>query len=88
MLDLVPAQVADVNETLDAVLKLSEHAEACDIAYDCLMLASYRILLTDRIPRIRSELFHAEGHLAGLAIDGEDLSLNLVANLQEVLSRV
>ena len=85
MLDLVPAEVADVNESLYAVLKLSEYTEAGHIAYDCLMLAAYRILLTDGIPRVRSKLLHTEGHLAGLAVDGENLRLNLVADLKEVL---
>ena len=35
MLDLVPREVADVYETLDSLLKLSEYAEVSDIAYSC-----------------------------------------------------
>ena len=38
MFDLVPREVADVNETLDAVLKLCEYTEVGDIANDSLVL--------------------------------------------------
>ena len=69
MLDLVPAEVADVDESLNAVLKLCEHTEVGDVAYACLMLAAYRILLADVLPRVLGELLESEGNLAGLAVD-------------------
>ena len=38
MFDLVPREVADVNETLDTVLKLCKYTEVGDVAYDSLVL--------------------------------------------------
>ena len=69
MLDLVPAQVADVNQSLYAVLELSEDTEVGDIAYDSLVLAAYRILLADVLPRVLGKLLESEGNLAGLTVD-------------------
>ena len=52
------------------------------------MLASNRILLLDVVPRVGSKLLHTERHLASLAVQGEDLSLNFVTDLEEVLCGV
>ena len=40
MLDLVPAEVADVHETLNAILKLGKYAEVGDVADNSLVLAA------------------------------------------------
>ena len=88
MLDLVPAEVADVNETLDTVLEFCEHTEVGDVADNGLMCASDRLLAADVLPGVGGELLDAERHLAGITVDGENLSLYLVADLEELLSIV
>ena len=37
MLDLVPGEVADVDETLNAILRLCEHTEVGGVADNCLV---------------------------------------------------
>ena len=88
MLDLVPAEVADVDQALYAVLKLGKYAEVGDVADGSGVTAADGILLADVLPRIDGELLEAEGNLAGLAVDAEDLCLNLVALLEELLGAV
>ena len=86
MLDLVPAEVADVDESFDTVLRLCEHTEVGDVADNCLVDGTDGILVADALPRIGGELLQTERHLPVLAIDGKDLSLYLVSDLEELLS--
>ena len=88
MLDLVPREVADVDESLNTVLRLCEHTEVGDVAYDSLVNGTYRVLVADALPRIRGELLQTEGHLPVLTVDGENLCLYLVTYLEELLSAV
>ncbi len=88
MLDLVPAEVADVDETLNTVLRLGEHTEVGDIADNSLVDGTNGILVADALPRVGGELLQTEGHLPVLAVDGKDLGLDLVADLEELLSGV
>ena len=88
MLDLVPAEIADVDETLDTVLRLGEHTEVGDVADNSLVNGTDRILVADALPRVGSELLETERHLPALTVDGKDLSLNLVADLEELLGAV
>ena len=88
MLDLVPAEVADVDETLNTVLRLGEHTEVGDIADNSLVGGTNGILVADALPRVGGELLQTEGHLPVLAVDGKDLGLDLVADLEELLSGV
>ena len=88
VLELVPGEVADVDQTLDAVLQLGEHAEVGDVADGGLVGGTHGILLADGLPRILGELLQTEGHLAGLAVQGEDDGLDLVAELEELLGAV
>ncbi len=86
MLDLLPREVADVNETLDTVLDLSEDTEVGDIAYGSGLLGADRIPFADVLPRVGNELLESEGHLPGLAVKRENLCLNFLTDLQEILS--
>src|SRR5574344_2739206 len=60
MLDLVPAQVADMYKAFYTVLKLGENTEVGDIADSGFLLASDWIFVTDVLPWIRSELLESE----------------------------
>ena len=88
MLDLVPAEVADVDETLDTVLRLGEHTEVGDIADNGLVDGSDRILVADALPRVGGELLQTEGHLPVLTVNGKNLSLDLVTDFEELLGTV
>ncbi len=88
MLDLVPGKVADVDESLNAILRLGEHTEVGDVAYDSLVDRAYRVLVADALPRVRGELLQTEGHLPVLTVDGENLCLYLVTYLEELLRAV
>ena len=88
MLDLVPTEVGDVDKTFHAVFQLCEHTEVGDVTDGSLVLGTYRIFLADALPRVGGELLDAQGHLAGLAVQGEDNGLYFVAHLQEFLSAV
>ena len=86
MLDLLgPAQVADVHEAVNTFLKLYEYAEVGEVADSCGMPGVDGIFFCDGSPRIGFELLDTEGHLALLAVEGQDNSLNFVTDLEEVL---
>src|SRR5215467_15357722 len=57
---LGPAQVADVNQAVDAVFDLDESTEVGQIANPTLDSHADRELLMQRIPRVGGELTHAE----------------------------
>ena len=49
------------------------------------MLRTNRILNLDSLPRILLELLQTEAHLALVAVEAQDDSLYLVANLKELV---
>ena len=82
---LAPAEVADVDKTVDTFLELDEDTEVGEVAHGGGVLAAHRIFLGDGQPGIRHELTDTEAHLAVLAVERQDDGLHLVAHLQEVL---
>ncbi len=84
---LGPAEVGDVDKTIDTFLDFNEHAEVGEVAHLGGVLAADRIFGLDVFPRISLELLDAEAHLAVFAVEGEDDGFDLVAYLHEVLSR-
>ncbi len=86
VLDLLgPAQVADVDKTVDTFLKLHEDTEVGEIADRSGMFRVDGIFFVDGSPRIRFELLDTEAHLALLAVEGEDDGLHLLAHFEEIL---
>ena len=85
MFDLVPGKVADMYKTFDSVFEFSEYAEGGDVTDGSGLMAADGIALADVLPRVGNELLQTEGHLAGLAVEGKNLCLNFVADLEEVL---
>ena len=82
---LLPAEVGDVDEAIDALLHLDEQAEVGEVAHLSGVLGLHRELELDVVPRIRNELLHAEAHLPLLAVDAQHDGLDLVSHLQELL---
>ena len=56
-------------QTFNTVLKLCEHTEVGDIAYGSLVLAAYRVLAADVLPRVLGELLQTERNLACITVD-------------------
>lgn len=88
VLDLLgPAEVADVDEALYALLDLHEETEVGEVAHLGGVAAADGVADLDVLPGVVAELLDAEGHLALLAVDVEDYCLYFVAYLHEVLGR-
>ncbi len=88
VLDLLgPAQVRNVDQTVDTLLNLDEYAEVGEVAHLGRALRTDGILGLDILPRIGGQLLDAQRHLALLAVERQDDGLYLVAHLHEVLSR-
>ena len=75
-----------MDEAVYAFLKFYEDAEVGEVANLCCVLAAYRVLNLDSLPRIFLKLLDAERHLALLAVESEYYSLYLVAYMEELLS--
>ena len=83
---LAPAEVADVDKTVNAFFEFNEDTEVGEVADNGGVLAAHRIFVGDRQPRIGHELLDAEAHLTLLAVEGEDNGFDVLTNLEEVLS--
>ena len=83
---LAPAEVADVDETVDAFLKLDKDAEVGEVADNSGVLAADGIFLGDGQPGVGHELLETEAHLALLAVEGEDDGFDFLSHFKEVLS--
>ena len=81
---LGPAQVADVKETVDPLLKLDEGAVVGQVADDAADLLAWRILVVDQGPGVDLDLLHAERDLLLLRVHVEDYDLDLVADLDDL----
>jgi hypothetical protein len=83
MLDLLgPGHLGDVDEALDALLELHERAvvgEAHDLALDA---HAHRVLQRGRRPGIGLELLVAQGDALAVAVELQDLDLDLVPDVQ------
>ena len=82
---LGPAEVRDVNETVNTFFKLNEYAEVCEVANLTSVLTANGEFLFDVLPRIVFKLLDTERHLAFLAVECEDNSVNLITNFEEFL---
>ena len=84
---LGPAQVADVNQTFYTLFQFNEYAEAGEVAYLGEVTCTNSILRLDGLPWIGFELLDTQTHLAVSTVERQDNALNLLANLQIVVSR-
>src|SRR5262249_3349021 len=75
-----PAHVADVQETVDALLDLDEGAVVGQVAHHAADDRVRRIALGHLVPRIGLHLLHAQGDFLLLLVDVEDLHLDLIAD--------
>ena len=76
-----------MDKAVNSFFNFNEHTEIGEVAHLSCVAAAKRIFCLNVFPRIVLELLDAEAHLAVLAVKGEHNSLNLVADLHEVLCR-
>ena len=81
---LGPAHLRDVDQALDAGLKLDEGAIVGDVGDRALEPGADRIFGGDALPRIGLELLDAEADALGLGIDADDLHLHRVADIHDL----
>ena len=85
MLDaLGPAQVRDVNQTVDAVFNLDEGAKVGQVAHPALNDCPGRILLGQVLPRVVEQLFHAQRDAAVGRIHAQHHCIHLVGRLDQL----
>ena len=81
---LGPAQVADVDQAVDAVFDFDEGAEVGEVAHASFDRHADGEFLVERIPRIGRQLAHAERNAALGWIHVENHALDLIANVDEL----
>ena len=81
---LGPAQVADVDQAVDAVFDLDEGTEIGQVAHAAFDRHADRELLVQRIPRIGGQLAHPERDASFSRIHVEDHAFDLVANVDQL----
>src|ERR1017187_3687585 len=85
MLDaLGPAEVGDVNQTVDAVFNLNEGPKVSQVADATLDDGAGGIALSEVLPWIVEELLHAQRDAAVSRVDAEDNGFNFVARLHQL----
>src|SRR5690606_8206485 len=90
IVDVLLADLGDVDETLDALLELDEGAEVEDLEDLAVDDLAGRVLVRDAIPRVLDQLLDAEADLRLVAVTGVDVEehgLDLVTLLEQ-LARV
>ncbi len=85
---LGPAHLRDVDQPLDAGLKLDEGAIVGDVGDGALEARAHGIFGGDALPRIGLELLDAEADALGLGIDADDLHLHRVADIHDLARMV
>src|SRR3954447_1156488 len=80
---LGPAQVADMNQSIDAVFDFDEGAEVRKVPYATFHGRTHGIFFMESVPRIGRELPHAERDTPLLRIDIENDAINLVADVDQ-----
>ena len=68
MLDLFPAEVGNVDETVHAVLEFDEGPEVGQVSHRSLHFGTDRIFPFDVIPWVGLYLFHSQGDSLSLLI--------------------
>ena len=81
---LGPAEVGDVDQTVDAVFDLDEGAEVGEVADAAFDDGTDGVLVLELLPGIVLELLHAERDAAVVGVDREDDGVDFVAGLDHL----
>ena len=81
---LGPAQIADVDQAVNAFLDFDERAEIGEVAHPALDRGAHRILVMQRVPGIGGQLPHAERDAPLLRIHAQHDAIDLIANVDQL----
>src|SRR5262245_33004420 len=81
---LGPAEIADVNQSVDSVFNLDERAEVGEIAYAPFNGRVDGIFLVQALPRVRLELLESERNATLTRIHVKHHALDLVADVEHL----
>src|SRR5437016_5930099 len=81
---LGPAQIADVHQTIDAILNLDKCAEVGHVADAAFNLSPNRELIMQAVPWIRRQLPHAQRNSALLRKHVEHDALDLIVHIDQL----
>ena len=73
-----------MNQTVNAVLNFNKRAEVSEVAHPAFDGRAHGILLMQRIPRISSELPHAQRNAAFLRMHVQHHAVHMVANIHQL----
>lgn len=76
-----------MNQTVNTLFEFYEDTKVGEVAHLSSVFAVYRIFGFDSFPWVILELLDTERHLALLTVKRQDNGLNLIAYVQELLSR-
>src|SRR5690554_3148285 len=79
-----PVHLGDVDQTLDALLDLDEAAVVRDIRHAAEDASARRVAAGEILPRIRAELLQPERHTIALAVEFQDLDLELLTDVHDL----
>src|SRR5690606_9846200 len=79
-----PVHLGDVDQTLDALLDLDEAAVVRDIRHAAEDASARRVAAGEILPRIRAELLQPERHTLALAVEFQDLDLELLTDVHDL----
>src|SRR6185312_13262732 len=80
-----PAQVADMDHITDARSQFHKHSIWRDVFHQAIMLAALREFGFDSAPRIFTELFDGEAHLARILVECHDAGLVFITQFEKFL---
>src|SRR5581483_6359529 len=80
-IDALVRDLRDMDQSLDTLFQLDEHAEVRHRGHLALDHAVERIAIGNALPRVRGELLYAEAHALVLGLDTQHDRLHLVAFL-------
>jgi hypothetical protein len=87
-LDVMVGKLGDVDQTFDPLCDLDEGPERDELGYPTLDLLSDVDPLDDLLPRVLPGLLEAERDALAVAVDFENLDLDLLANLDDLTRMV
>ena len=80
---LRPADIGDVDETIDAIFDADEETEIGDIADFALDDRADGVFFFEDFPRIRFGLFHAEANFLGFGIEAQDDDVDDIVDIDD-----
>ena len=79
-----PGQIADVNQTVDAVFDPNKNAEIGDVANLSANHCTHRVFLLQQAPWVWLDLLHAQGNALALLVDVQNDGADVVANVHNL----